>query len=281
MKNKKLKPLIRNLIFFISVLALIFVVKKSLSKYVIQLKETNYQESTAFYFESDIADVTAKEYTINDWDVQTPQKIEFYVRNYTNSLLKSDEDISYDLSARVIDNTDDGVDDASLVNVYVQKVETNNQVTSDTLSQAEFKENKYLLVVETVANANIQPGATFEIELSIKSTSTYVKELLSKIILKVEDEIDYETNLIDSNEYSTLNMKMNTSKNLTIEFDNSKLILDTSNYLVSDLAITNENTISTINIPSARLQKGENYEINFIKITSGGTIELGTDIKIN
>lgn len=277
MKKKKMKIPKKNIFLIVAFLLLIFFIASSLSKYVIEKRDTHAQESTAFYFESLIAKVEeGTTYQKTDWDGSSTQTIYFSVKNYSNNLLKTSEDITYKICAELMEKDE-------LIDVLVY--DTSNKVITqeDTclLSGSDLNENQYeLKIIPKVSQIDV--GKEFNIQLTITSISPYSKQLTSNIKVAVGKEASNEINLVNSRngEYITLNLYINNLQDVEINYDATKLILDQSNYLVNNLTITSTDTIHSFTIPESSLEKGKNYEINFIKITSDSDVILGTDIEI-
>ena len=147
-----------------------------------------------------------------------------------------------------------------------------------TLLKSDFNGNKYTLNIIPKAES-IENGKEFNIELTISSTKPYVKELKANIKLIVNQKEDYVATINESGngEYIILNLKINEpNKDITIKYDNTKLILDKSSYLVNNANITTENNINSFTV---RAEEIKNYEIYFVKKQED--VVLGTDIVIN
>lgn len=69
-------------------------------------------------------------------------------------------------------------------------------------------------------------------------------------------------------------------ENKTIKYDNTKLIVDKTNSLITG-DITTNNNINYFKILKENLNKNTEYNINFIKKDDNNEISLGTDIIIN
>jgi sucrose-6-phosphate hydrolase SacC (GH32 family) len=131
----------------------------------------------------------------------------------------------------------------------------------------------------------IEPQSTLEkdtkvnVKLVISAKTPYTKDLIANISLVTNEKTPYEATLTNSSngEYVTLNLKINTSQDITIAYDNTKLILDESQSLVSNLQSKSENSFT---ITKENLEEGNTYQINFIKIKSGVDITLGSDVII-
>lgn len=69
-------------------------------------------------------------------------------------------------------------------------------------------------------------------------------------------------------------------ENKTIKYDNTKLIVDKTNSLITG-DITTNNNINSFEILKENLNKNTEYNIKFIKKNDNNEISLGTDIIIN
>lgn len=283
MKRKKQKIKINSrILLMITILILAFLISKSMSKYIIQKKDTHIQESTPFYFESDIAEEeTAKEYTIKDWNGTDTRELEFYVCNYLNSLLKTEEEITYTISAKVIDNTEDSVNDEEFIEAFVKDSKGNIQESNKEyiLSNLDFNKDNYILCIKPKVD-NLEMGRNYQVQLTISATKPYTKDLIANFTLAIA-RTENRVTLTNSsnNEYVTLNLKIeNLDKDVIIKYDNTKLLLDESNYKVSNIEITKQGNISKLVISQKNLIEKMNYEINFIRLEKSTDIAIGTDI---
>ena len=247
--------------FLIVAMIIIFAIllQISLSKYVIQRKDTHAQESTAMYFESEMADIDGKQYKIDGWDGTNTQTIEFNIKNYLNTLLQTDKEITYTIKAQIIDDTSDSLNDANLIEttIYNEDKVAISESQELVLSNSGLNQEKYTLSIEP--KTNLADGKEFNIELTISSIKPYVKNLKANITLVVRTN-NNEVNLIDSTngEYTVLNLKINNvNEDITIQYDNTKLILDKSNYLVNDVIVTTNSNISSFIIDKTKIEKNK------------------------
>lgn len=268
------------------------IISATYSKYVLERKETHVVESNAFYFNSNL---TQTEYKINEWNGNDEQNINFNVKNYLDNVQVTEQDIIYNLEAK-IDKTE-----AELVNIEI-KDETGKTIskieqdeTENTLAKVEnlslkagdsaeqiLRTNNYSISV-TPKSEKIEEGKIINVQLKITSTEPYTKEMTSNIKLTVHTVANYVGNLIvaDNGEYIKLNVKVNNpEKDLNIKYDNTKLELDKSNYLLDKIYPITQTTMNSFTIPKGNLEKGNTYEITFIKKTED-KIEYGTDVIVD
>ena len=283
---KKQKILIGMLIITTIIVGIISI---TYSKYKIERRETHTVESTAFYFNSSL---TQKEYQINEWNGKEEQKINFDVQNYLDTAQITEKDIKYNIEAEI------SSEDAKLVNL-VLKDESGAVVTTETeegtekttykvsglvLKSAEelLTANNYSLSV-TPKSEQIEEGRIINVQLRISSTEPYTKEISSNIKLTVHTVANYVGTIIESEngEYIKLNVKVNNpEKDLNIKYDNTKLELDKANYLLDEVYPLKQTTMNSFTIPKGKLEKGNTYEIIFIKKTDR-KIDYGTDVIID
>lgn len=275
---KKIKSKInKRYILSILLLVAIVLIARSFGKYVIEKKDTHVQESSGFYFESEIADTgEGKEYAINNWDGNDTNNIDFGIRNFTNSLLNTKDDIIFKIAASAKKN-------AELVNVKIYDSSDNEILQNQELkiTGKDNNESKYQLRIEP--KESIEEGKEIDVELTIFSSNPYTKELKSSIKFIVKKNKNYEASLINSinGEYVTLNVKaISPDKDLKIEYDNSKLVLDSSSNLTNDVSITTNGQTNSFTISKEKLEQNCNYEIIFIKTDTNDEIVLGTDISL-
>jgi len=273
-----------RLLFVILIIAFVLLISKSMSKYAINIEDEPYvQESTVIYFESEIANVEGKEYKINNWDGISTQTIEIDASNYINSLLKTSENITFKIEPAIIDDSTDSLNDEDLIEIKLfESAEENTEIdlTKElVLSNDGFNQSKYKLKI--IPKVDLENGKTFKIELTLNSIKPYEKQLKANLTIVVNKIENYIATLTDSEngEYVTLNLKINNCEDdITIKYDNTKLILDKSSYLVNNTSITKNNNKNSFTIAKNNLEKGKNYEIYFIKQEEN--IILGEDIML-
>lgn len=274
-KNRKEKNIYLNkkIVFFIMIILIAYLVNNAWGKYVAYLKSNHAIESSKFYFKSNIANVEeGKKFDINEWDYTENLPINFNVINYENTLLVTKEDIDYNITAETMPS--------STGNVILKIKNGTKEINSTNLEKLEGQNcNKNDYILEVIPK-DINSGDKIEIKLTIKSNKPYVKEIVSYINITADSKEENKFKLEESSnkEYVTLYVKANNNENLNIEYDNTKLILDKSNYLVENVSINKNNTKSNFSV--SNIEKGKNYEITFIKKDNNENITLGSDIEI-
>lgn len=210
---KKAKKKKNNLIFLISLVFLCIIATYSFSKYVIQISQIHIQETNNFYFKSNILDTENKQYILNDWDGISKYTIDANLCNCEDLLRINDEDIEYTVEAN---SKTDGIS----VNIktgsqgkLTGKVKSENKIQIEITSSRQFTKEEYA-----------------EIEIIVTSIKPYVKSLKGTFKINVENIENYKTEVKDEDEYTYLYITSYTfDKNLKISYDNTKIILDTSN----------------------------------------------------
>ena len=108
-----------------------------------------------------------------------------------------------------------------------------------------------------------------------------MKEISREIqisIVKTESDVK----MINYSDYVELNFQVNgDTSNKNIAYDNTKLILDKSNLLSSDIFVKTNDNINSFNLLLSNYQKEDEFDIVFIKKLGDYDIKLGTDIIIN
>ena len=280
------------IVFLLAIIILSTIISVTFSKYVIQKRDTHILESDAFYFNSNL---TQEEYQLNEWNGKDEQNIKFNVNNYLDNVQITEQDIKYNIEVQITNS------DAQLVDLKIQdengnnisaETETGSENTIlkvsdlilkyDTTAEQLLKTNNYNIII-TPQNDKIEEGKIINVTLKITSTEPYIKELTSNIKLTVHTVANYVGNLIESDngQYVKLNIKVNNpEKDLTIKYDNTKLELDKSNYILTDIYPISQTTMNSFTIPKSKLEKGNIYEITFIR-KSQDKITYGTDVIID
>ena len=269
-----MKKNVKTIFKFLALLLIligILVLATTYGKYVIDKKDTKVQESSAFYFESDLASTSGRQYNLT-WNGIDEKEINFNVFNYIDTLQNTKEDIKYTISAIATSNS-------NLVNLKVYNSSENEVSSSNELILNGDTNSKSGYTLKINKKSTIAEDTVINLKITITASSPYTKELTSNIKLTVKNEEEYEKDLFSQNDYVVLNLHTKEIKNnITIKYNNSKLTLDKSNKLVNSLTINTSGTTDTIVIPKNSLNNNESYEIIFIKTNSGDTINLGTEI---
>jgi len=273
-EKKKVKwQIIISILGVVLIIVSIVLISKSFSSYQMRSIDLHLQESTKFYFESEISTIEGSNYNINNWDGTTTEEITIDIKNYHNKVLKTDEDIKYKIKANVTSGTE--LVEAKIYDDKDKLILADEELI---LSKEEFVKENYTLKIKP--KSSLANDTKVEVQVVITSTNPYEKELKTNITLTVNKSKNI-IGLINSKDgmYTTLNIKTNDiSKDVKINYDNTKLIIDNSGYIVNGLKVTTNNNINTITIPKNKLEKSKYYEVIFIK--KAESIVLGQDIVV-
>jgi len=273
-EKKKVKwKIIISILGVVLIIVSIVLISKSFSSYQMRSIDLHLQESTKFYFESEISTIEGSNYNINNWDGTTTEEITIDIKNYHNKVLKTDEDIKYKIKANVTSGTE--LVEAKIYDDKDKLILADEELI---LSKEEFVKENYTLKIKP--KSSLANDTKVEVQVVITSTNPYEKELKTNITLTVNKSKNI-IGLINSKDgmYTTLNIKTNDiSKDVKINYDNTKLIIDNSGYIVNGLKVTTNNNINTITIPKNKLEKSKYYEVIFIK--KAESIVLGQDIVV-
>jgi len=273
-EKKKVKwKIIISILGVVLIIVSIVLISKSFSSYQMRSIDLHLQESTKFYFESEISTIEGSNYNINNWDGTTTEEITIDIKNYHNKVLKTDEDIKYKIKANVTSGTE--LVEAKIYDDKDKLILADEELI---LSKEEFVKENYTLKIKP--KSSLANDTKVEVQVVITSINPYEKELKTNITLTVNKSKNI-IGLINSKDgmYTTLNIKTNDiSKDVKINYDNTKLIIDNSGYIVNGLKVTTNNNINTITIPKNKLEKSKYYEVIFIK--KAESIVLGQDIVV-
>jgi len=273
-EKKKVKwKIIISILGVVLIIVSIVLISKSFSSYQMRSIDLHLQESTKFYFESEISTIEGSNYNINNWDGTTTEEITIDIKNYHNKVLKTDEDIKYKIKANVTSGTE--LVEAKIYDDKDKLILADEELI---LSKEEFVKENYTLKIKP--KSSLANDTKVEVQVVITSINPYEKELKTNITLTVNKSKNI-IGLINSKDgmYTTLNIKTNDiSKDVKINYDNTKLIIDNSGYIVNGLKVTTNNNINTITIPKNKLEKSKYYEVIFIK--KAESIILGQDIVV-
>lgn len=277
---RKRRKLIRRrnknifILLCIAIIVFFLIIAKTKSKYFAKLQSTHTIESSAFYFESNLASVDGIEYDAGKWDGINPINLEFYINNFENEYLITGDDIKFTIEA---EKTNDSNNDLN-----VQILSGTSQVSGEQVLTGNTKTTKNYKLKISKAGTTLTQNS-YNIKLKINSSSPYRKELIGNInITKENINSNIDATLSDNAGYVTLNLKVNdVLANKTITYDNTKLTLDKSNTLLSDSSITTNSNKNSFTISSSKFETGKEYQIIFIKTNNIDEIKLGTDIIVN
>lgn len=255
-KTKK-KINIKHITAILVIIALALIAR-STAKYVLEKKDTHAQDSSVFYFESEIADIgEGKEYTLY-WDGTSTKQIEFGIKNYIDKLQMTNQDIKYTIEAEITEGQD--LATAKITNSSGTEIRQTDELI---LKESVLSDNKYKLCLQP--NESIIDESEISIELTISSTEPYTKELNSTLKVIVKKDKEYELKYIENEDHTVINLRTHTLRNdIEIEYDNTKYVVDISNNIVKNSQIKTNGEKNTIKIPKNILEDNSNYEIILI-----------------
>lgn len=264
MKARHTKGIRKKQLLIIVLIVTALGIMYSFSKYAIQLSSTNIQTAEQFYFESEILKEEGASYELKDWDGASRYTLEITLKNYADSLRYTKSDIKYEVEGVAV----------------TEGITVTTSLTADntTISGTEQGESKFYIYVDPTSA--VDEGEYVEFSVTANATSPYAKSLTANFKLFAKSQGNgYEATISEENN-QYVDLVINTqkeNKNITINYDNSKLMLDTTNTAIQDSAIIKGDTTNSINI---NLKSNSEYNIGFIKKNADSTIILGTDIEI-
>lgn len=270
--DKKMKIDIRILIFDVAII-FFFIFAVSMSKYVFKLKDEHQIESSAFYFASDIAGIEKKFFSTENWNGDSELQINFDVENYENQSLITKKDIKYTISVEKIDDTNNEI--TAEIYKYNTKISGEQTLTGNALSTNDY-------VIKVSKNNSTITATAFNLKVKITSVSPYKKELVGNIKINIPQENnEISTLLKDNGDYVSLSIKTNDYlEDKIITYDTTKLVLDRANILLKDISIKSSENTNIFIITKSSFEKDSEYEINFVKVDSSASAELGTEIVV-
>ena len=259
MKNKKIYIIFTILLLTVATTFCGYVV----AKYIREKQSDIVVTSKDFFFTVDLLGDT-----INDEDLSKSyvlaggdsKEIIFYIQNYFDDYRICDTDVKYKVPMNIT-STNSSYDSNSIV--------LSNQVDVEHLLNKNTKDlDKWTLSIPEGYGDNTK------IEISIKSSSPYVKEMKLEFSCMTYDK-EYSYEVIDevNSPIAKLIVKTNVdipAKSLIVDFSS---INSTSNVLQID--VTNPYIIPTLN--TNKLPDGQTYYksiVNTIKISAGEAIEI-------
>ncbi len=271
--DKKMKIDIRILIFDVAII-FFFIFAVSMSKYVFKLKDEHQIESSAFYFASDIAGIEKKFFSTENWNGDSELQINFDVENYENQSLITKKDIKYTISVEKIDDTNNEI--TAEIYKYNTKISGEQTLTGNALSTNDY-------VIKVSKNNSTITATAFNLKVKITSVSPYKKELVGNIKINIPQENnEISTLLKDNGDYVSLSIKTNDYlEDKIITYDTTKLVLDRANILLKDISIKSSENTNIFIITKSSFEKDSEYEINFVKVDSSASAELGTEIVVD
>ena len=216
-KIKNKKTLI--IVLLIALIASYFLPDKfSASKYVLSKIKNHFFKSDEFYFESDkLREDGLEVEETNTWDGRDAYNLIISMYSKKNEDQRSSYDIDYNVNVTC---TSDKVD---------CKLEDGK---TERIIDKSDNEDAFTVIVTPKSGETFKNGESVEIEITATSTKPYQKTITGTIILTVgKGEVYYE--IIDKKNSPYLDLVLINptleSKEATIRFDTSKIVIDNTN----------------------------------------------------
>ena len=280
MSKKKLAIIgcILLVLFFVSPVGIAF------SRYVTQNIKNYIMEANNFFFNSDKLVYGGSTYGINNWGGVGNIEIQFQLNNHKNNILTSDADISYTLNTTC--DTSSVVCNLNASSGVIQRAEKTDNLTLIVTPRRVFNDNESTTV--TVSATSSSPyvktlSATFVITVGTRGINYEIadSEGSAYMIFKITNAQDtYKVinafgshsvgDLLTSSEYLSLSAsdKLNCASALvTLSFDPSEVILDTTSDIMKNATFTttNYNNIDYISTITFSVDVMTSMDIRFYK----------------
>lgn len=284
-----MKKVLKNKFFRISIalfsiILLLFLIP-TLSRFIYKEVKDTYFNSKKFYFLSDKLGENLERYQIDNWNGVDPYSITINMNSFKNNLVKSDNDIEYDISYKCSSN------------IVCSASKNSGTIYAST--------NTDQFTINSTPNTILNDGDSIWIEVEATSTSPYIKTLSGRFVinvgyyglsyeisdnkddiylqLKITNTLDYYEiknafddykigDRIDINTYLKLsdeNKKNCTSATVNLNFDPNVILLDmTSNaYLnATNIEKIKINNYDYINKLSFKIDAISSEYIKFYKV---------------
>ncbi len=160
--HKKIKIFVG--IFILMILS-IFLFKPSFARYIYNGLKDYYYESQGFYFNCDKLSTNNAIFQLDNWDGVNSFDVTFNMDSFKNNLVASNSDISYNISYEC----------SSKANCTISK--ESGLIDANT--------HKDYFVIKITPNVTLVEGDSITLDVSVTSTSPYVKTLSGKVKLNV------------------------------------------------------------------------------------------------
>lgn len=287
LKIKKLKfPKSKKLLVLVIMITLLIPITPTLGRFIYKEIKNYYFNTKKFYFESDKLDEDLAYLQIDNWNGVDTYNITINLNSYKNSLVKSDNDIDYNITYECSTNL--------------------NCSSSKTSGTIRATDNTDSFIITMTPNMKLNDGDSVWMEVKATSSNPYEKTLKGRFILnvgfyglsyeitdnpddlylevKVTNTLDYYNIItafdsykvgdkIDINTYLGLpdDKKRNCASSIVnLEFDPSVILLDmTSTAYLNALSSTTTtiNEYEYINNMSFKVDAISSEIIRFYKVT--------------
>ena len=212
-----------------------------------------YLESQKFYFTSD----NLSNNQINTDTFWDGNSVYFNLKNFSNSDLISDKDISYQVQCEVVDGDEDcllnGRESSTITGVLSKSERCVNDIDSEdvsSLNKTECETSGYTWEKRLVTNdlyfdvVSDEEITDVSVRITAVSTSPFRKTITGVFNLnKTGDStghIDYVVNHYDVYDELIISNTYNTSKDVSVSFDSSKRIIDVTNNMTINSSDSNQ-----------------------------------------
>lgn len=234
-KQKKLNKLKLGIVVILVVLALSISV---FGRYIYNSVREAYFTARQFYFTSNILTANGARFQYNNWGGVDVYAIEFDLYSYLNVL----ERLDYDLNYTVTCSTEDADKIKCSINSYTESAPTTVTGTIPATT------NISKVIIYITPLIQIEEGETVKIQVAASTSEPYQKTISCEftVMRETPDGISYTIEDVENREYAILKM-VNTSETgveVTLEFDPSKLRIDSNNEIYINKKSIEKTTIN-------------------------------------
>ena len=168
MPRKKISRYKIILIIVVLVVLALFLFKPSFARYIYNGIKNYYYESQNFYFNCNKLSENGSLLQLDNWDGVNSFPIEFELNSFKNNSVAASSSIAYDITDH---------DCISTANVTCTITKEEGLIPTSTHTD--------LFTIRVTPNENLSQGDSVRVEVTVKSTSPYEKELSGVVILNV------------------------------------------------------------------------------------------------
>ena len=153
------------IIFVIVIFISLIIFKPSFARYIYNGLKNYYYESQSFFFNCDKLSTEGAVFQLDNWDGVNSFDVTFNMDSFKNNLISSNSDISYDITYSC----------SSKADCTISK--ENGLIPSSTHTD--------YFVITVTPNMTLVEGDSITLDVSVTSTSPYIKTLTGKVRLNV------------------------------------------------------------------------------------------------
>ena len=281
MKRKNLK----KIFLIVTLVAIAAYTIPTAAKYITDRINSNYLKTQSFYFTSDLLNERNATYQIGTWSGVGAFNVSFNVYSKNNELLFSDSDITYTVT---FECPTDVICSSNIQNgtLYKDDVTHESNIIINVSPQRVYVADEILTVKVTVKSTypyEKELKGEFNYKVAREGVSFSIDDEVGRayLFLKVVNDIDYCTvteafssysvgdNLTDEvyRSLSDTDKRKCTSKILTVSFNPSDALLDSTSDILKDSSYTTTviNGITYINSFTYKLAPSSAFQIKFYK----------------